>query len=536
MVYYSQFNTTTDHAFNVYQAIRYCREHGVDKLVFEKGVYDFYPDKASEDVMYVSNHDIYGIYRIAFLLKGMKNFTIDGGGSKFMFHDCILPFVLKNSENIVLENFSLDYAAIPSIEAFVTRVEEDFFEMDVLGEETYRIDRGQLYAQDQFGLKDYPYASIYVRGMNYDRKYLPITRDAPTWGEVVQFEDLGNRKLRMYEKSVRLEQGTNLTLRCKTTRQTCNIVISECKDISVQNVVMHRSYGMGVLAQKTENVTIDRMTVEAREGHMDSLNADATHFVHCKGLVKVTNSSFREQLDDALNIHGIFTKIIEKTDTYILVKYMHSQAQGINIYDKGAVFQTLNPKTLIPNREYEIADVDVINMNITRIYVKGGTGNIRVGDVVEDLTWSCDLLFENNKVWDNRARGMLIASKGKTVIRNNYFNSPGVAILFESDGQFWFESGGTNDVEILGNTFENCKFATAWGKYVITVKPREEFNEGQFYHKFIRIAENRFVGNKAPLLYADNIAEVVFENNTVEDQASEELTTFVNCGIVRCDV
>ena len=73
MVHYSQFNKTTDHAFNVYQAIRYCREHGVDKLVFDKGVYDFYPDKASEDVMYVSNHDIYGIYRIAFLLKGMKN-------------------------------------------------------------------------------------------------------------------------------------------------------------------------------------------------------------------------------------------------------------------------------------------------------------------------------------------------------------------------------------------------------------------------------------------------------------------------------
>lgn len=536
MVHYSQFNVTADHAFNVCQAIRYCREHGVDKLIFDKGVYDFYPDKASEDVMYVSNHDIYGIYRIAFLLKGMKNFTVDGGGSKFLFHDCIIPFVLKNSENIVLENFSIDYDRVPSIETFVTRVEEDYLEMDVLGEETYRIDRGQLYAQDQLGLKDYPYRYIYVRGMNYDHRYLSITRDAPAWGEVAQFEDLGDRKLRMYQKTVRVEAGTNLTLRCHATRQTSNIVISECKDVSVLGVTMYRGYGMGVLAQKTENVTIDRMTVEAREGHMDSLNADATHFVHCKGLVKVANSSFREQLDDALNIHGIFTKIIEKTDDYILIKYMHHQAQGINIYDKGSVFQTLNQKTLIPNGEYEIADVDVINMNITRLYVKGGTKDIQVGDVVEDLTWSCDLLFENNKVYDNRARGMLVAAKGKAVIRNNYFNSPGVAILFESDGQYWYESGGTNHVEIVENTFENCKFTDGWGKYVITVKPREEFNEGQFYHKYIRIADNRFVDNNAPLLYADNIAHVVFENNTIENQNSEELTAYVNCGIIRSDV
>jgi len=71
---------------------------------------------------------------------------------------------------------------------------------------------------------------------------------------------------------------------------------------------------------------------------------------------------------------------------------------------------------------------------------------------------------------------------------------------------------------------------------VITVKPREEFNEGQFYHKYIRIAENRFVNNNAPLLYADNIAHVVFENNTIENQNSEELTTYVNCGVICSDV
>ena len=278
------------------------------------------------------------------------------------------------------------------------------------------------------------------------------------------------------------------------------------------------------------------MTVAAREGYLSAMGADATHFVHCKGRVSVTNCDFREQLDDALNIHGIYTKIIQKTEEFILVRYMHHQAQGINVYDAGDRFQTLDPTSLIPNGEYEIERVDVINQNVTRLYVKGGTEGIRLGDLAEDLTWSCDLLFENNRVYDNRARGMLIAAKGNVLVRNNYFHSPGMAILFESDGKYWFESGGTRHVEILGNVFDSCKFSVDWGKYVIQFKPREALEEGKFYHGYVRIAENRFVNNSAPLLYADNVAEVVFENNTIEGQKTEELVSFQNCGAVRSDV
>jgi hypothetical protein len=92
---------------------------------------------------------------------------------------------------------------------------------------------------------------------------------------------------------------------------------------------------MGVLAQMSENITIDKMTVQAHEGEFFSLSTDATHFVNCRGLVKVTNSSFSNQLDDALNVHGIFTRITHAQDNYIIVKYMHKSAKGIGIYNEG---------------------------------------------------------------------------------------------------------------------------------------------------------------------------------------------------------
>ncbi|MCQ2445553.1 MAG: right-handed parallel beta-helix repeat-containing protein [Clostridia bacterium] len=535
MVFYKDFQTTGNHAFNVFNALSYCKEKGEDGIVFEKVVYDFYPEMASEDVMHVSNHDIYGIYRIAFLLKGMKDFTVDGGGATFMFHGCITPFYITKSENITVKNLTIDYSGILLLETIVREVGEDYIDLETESEDGYEIDRGMLYHTDISGTRQ-PFRAFFVRGANDSMDYLETSRDHWSPSENIYFEKTGEKTIRVKNPGIDVPVGTNLTLRAAYMRQACNIVASHAKDVFVKDVTMLRGYAMGVLAQMTENVTIEGMVVKAGRGHLNSLDADATHFVHCKGLVKVTDSSFSEQLDDALNIHGIFTKIIAKTDDYITVRYMHEEAKGIDIYQAGDAFQTLDPKSLIPNGEYTVVKAEEVNMEITKIYVKGGTASIRVGDVCEDLTWSSDLEFARNRVENNRARGMLVAAKGKVRIHDNYFHTTGVAILFESDGQYWFESGGTSDVVIEKNTFENCKFTHTWGENVIEVLPREVYNEGEFYHQSITIRENTFKGNTAPLVYADNIRSLVIEKNIIEDQKCEKTHEIKNCGSINCDM
>ena len=99
MINYSRFNITNDHAYNLFNAINYCREAGEDGIVFDGGRYDIYPEKASEKLLHVSNHDIYSEKRIAFLIENMKNFTVDGGGSEFIFHSDMIPFALVESSN-----------------------------------------------------------------------------------------------------------------------------------------------------------------------------------------------------------------------------------------------------------------------------------------------------------------------------------------------------------------------------------------------------------------------------------------------------
>ena len=61
-------------------------------------------------------------------------------------------------------------------------------------------------------------------------------------------------------------------------------------------------------------------------------------------------------------------------------------------------------------------------------------------------------------------------------------------------------------------------------------------NYGEYYHKKISITKNHFVNNDSCLVYADNIEHVIFKDNLLENQISDSLVEFVNCGSIECDI
>ena len=91
------------------KALAECRRHSSHKLVFPKGRYDFWPEKAEEAYYFISNNDE-GLKRVAFLLRAMQNLEIDGQGSIFVFHGFLNPFIIDGSKNITLKNVTLDFA------------------------------------------------------------------------------------------------------------------------------------------------------------------------------------------------------------------------------------------------------------------------------------------------------------------------------------------------------------------------------------------------------------------------------------------
>ncbi len=517
MVHYSQFAKTNDVAYNIHCALAFCKAHGEDGLTFDKGEYHIYAEKASEGVYAMSNHSDAGFKRCCFLLEGFENFTLDGNGSTFIFEDAMTPVIISHAKNVTVQGFS-----------FVSnRTFSAQFDVIEGGEisAVLRATHGKTYAHggDVFEGDFEPKESYKLRYMDYHEQDGSISAGDSEFftaghesGNRVVFTALEEGVYRADRLHAPLRAGQKVVMAGRT-RRAAIVFINRSENTKIENVTVYSGLGMGIIGQNSKNIEISRFDTRCKDGRCYSINADGTHFVHCEGKIHIHDCYFEGQLDDALNVHGIYLKIVDKIDNKLLLKQVHGEQVGINVVSPGDVLQTADPETLLPNGEYKVLAVNRVNLELLEVTIDGDASEIRIGDVADEISHVPDVLFENCTLINNRARGMLLASAGKITIRNNLFKTPGPSIKFESDGKYWYESGGTKDVLITGNSFDNCKYS-GWGDSVIAVTPREKTEEGKFYHKKIAVTENEFKNCNGYLATIDNTETFVFKGNRVIGQ------------------
>jgi len=90
------------------KALEACVAEKAARLVIPEGTYLFYPDRAVEKYVHISNNDD-GLKRIAFPLHGLNDFEVDGNGSLFIMHGEMVCFDIQSSENISIRNLSVDW-------------------------------------------------------------------------------------------------------------------------------------------------------------------------------------------------------------------------------------------------------------------------------------------------------------------------------------------------------------------------------------------------------------------------------------------
>lgn len=150
-------------------------------------------------------------------------------------------------------------------------------------------------------------------------------------------------------KNPKLIPGTVIAMR-RWYRPNPGIFVHKGKDIILENVTVHYSEGMGLLAQLTENIYLDNFNVSLRgkdDPRYFTAQADATHFSGCKGVIFSKNGLYENMMDDAINIHGTYLKILKKLDDKTLIaKYMNEQAYGFDWGYKGNLVQFIQAKTM----------------------------------------------------------------------------------------------------------------------------------------------------------------------------------------------
>lgn len=227
---------------------------------------------------YISNHDQTNPKKVGIALEDMKNLTLDGQGSEFVFHGRMLPVSLLRSENCLLKNFSIDFEN-PHI-AQVKIVENDPQDGIVFEPAPwvdYRIAKDSIF--EAYG-EGWTMRHSWGIAFDGDTKHLVYnTSDigCPTKGA----SEVAPRRIHAPGwKDARLVPGTVVAMR-GWGRPTPGIFLSHDVNTTIENVKVHYAEGMGLLAQLCENITLEKFGV-CLKGDADpryfTTQADATHF------------------------------------------------------------------------------------------------------------------------------------------------------------------------------------------------------------------------------------------------------------------
>lgn len=300
------------------------------------------------------------------------------------------------------------------------------------------------------------------------------------------------------------------------------VCLDRAMDTTFEDFVFRGGFGMGIVAQLSENVTLRGGGCHPRDRTEYSPNViDATHFSNCRGTVAVENCRFEGMMDDALNVHSTCLGIVGKpAPDRIRCRYMHPQAIGFGVFAPGEDVRFIAGRTLENGFVGRVKAVETHDAREITLTLEGPVpAAYGIGDAVENASWQCAVVFRNNTVANNRARGVLFTTPKKIVCEGNLFDHvSGAAILLAGDAQGWYESGACEDLAIRRNRFRDC--LTSVFQYcdaLVSIHPEVKDLKAQRrrYHRNVVIEDNEIETFDVPLLYALSAENVTWRRNRV---------------------
>ncbi len=494
-----------------------------DTLRFPEGEHDLYQEAAEQTLLPVTNHDVcarvHGI-----LLRDKADITINGNGCTLFAHGLVTPIWIQHCSNVTVRNLTFDRREYLNGSGTVTAAGSDWMELqlDSHVNPDWFVWGGILTFQSQYWRET-------LRSLfEWDaEERIPARGSADNcggdWQVQWHVDQLGEDRIRVSGKMAHPPKpGNQVMLRCGR-RYAPGVSMSHSDGLLFDKVTVHACGGMAFIGQRCRDVTLRHCTVASSPRHerVEADCFDATHFSNCAGRILIENCRFENQLDDATNIHGAYFPVVRKLDAHSLrVSLAHPQQAGAPVGEAGDRFELCRKGTAEAYWSSRAAAVEPLNLRTVDVrFADALPAEVSQGDGLDNIDWYPDFTMRGCSMRGNRARATLISTRGKVLIEDNYFHSPGSAVQMSGGIGQWHESGPVHDCVIRGNHFDRCAYnAPVWGTALFQFKGEHLDVAGRStpYHRNIRIVDNRITCANDRILDLASVGNLVFRDNRIE--------------------
>lgn len=503
-----------------------------------KGAYHVWDKDLRKYELFISNHDHEKERPVAIFLDGVRGVTLRGDSTRLLFHGRLIPIVVRDCSEIVIEGISIDYPVPALTQIEISEIDGDRVWGEVLQETKWHITDGKFVLEGE-GYEQIPNSAM------------PFTADghmkagrADIWFAPRQLTKEGPHRLLIegWDETPNLSIGEIYVLR-SGYRPTPGIVVIDSRVVTFRDVAVRYAEGMGLVAQNSDELTLEHFRVAREEGspRFFTTQADATHFSGCRGFVSSVGGLYENMADDAINVHGTYLRVDSLSSAKTLsVTFAHPQSFGYTWYREGDEVRIVDRKTMQPlfvstatgyvshsPKEATVTLSEPLPKDLVEKWTKDSW-------VLENISAYPAVDFSLNVIRNNRARGALFSTAKKVLCYDNLFDhTHGSAILLNGDANGWFESGPCEDIEIYNNSFLNALTARyQFTEGVISVIPNiPNPIPGAGYHGKVTIRDNYFETFPSPLYYLESVREIVIRNNKIKTNNDYE-PIFQNTGSV----
>ncbi len=519
-------------------------------LFFPKGEYHFHKEYALSRTFHTSNTNSldYPEKKIGFLMEEQENLCIDGDGSLFVFHGNMMAFAAVFCKGIELKNFAWDFPCATVSEMLVENVEGNRVtyqipkaqSFEIKGKDVNWFEISPLSGETYWSFKNQEKVAALVL-------YRPGSKTAvrceeeiwPLW-KVEKVKELTGHRIEVTYKESEArsyEAGMCFEICRNDYRETAGAFFWESEDICVREVKVHYLHSFGWLTQMCRKVSFYQCRFVPRDntGRKAAGFADLIHVSGAAGEIRIEECEFGNSHDDAINIHGTFTRVKEMPENHSLVlEYVHDQQGGFPQFHPGdkVIFYardtlqgvngeqeyTVDNKGAVMYRDGRCMRVDFLEELPVCLGDRIGTEGKYVA---ENVTYTPSVLIKKCRFETIPTRGILCTTREKILIEENEFHSMSMASIFVSnDSDEWYESGPVRDMEIRNNIFHvGNPYGFTEGNTAISIHPvvKGEVLPGEDYpvHKNIRIHHNTFHIKNDKVLDAKNVENLSFYENTI---------------------